>query len=237
MVYAHSHLQPQIAGRGGQRVLQVVQHMLGFAQRAQRRRAHGLELVVRHGNDDGVVGAGGDDAGVELVDEVGGFGGGARGHFPDAGEAVLSVAGVDALGGVDHPDDEPGVELGLQAGLESVAGGHWTGPVVQAFLEGRVDEAKPCAHSVAQGTCHLDQVARFRLGRVHQAGILRGIALGVIAHERRPFRSGRGDRMRKGRKHDHAVPESSAGTVSMCTQGDQVFKRLHSVTSGVLRRR
>ena len=47
--------------------------------------------------------------------------------------------------------------------------------------------AKPCALPVAQGTGHFDQVACFSFGRIQQARVLRGIARGVVAHERRTF--------------------------------------------------
>src|SRR5690606_35793284 len=50
----------------------------------------------------GLVGASGDDAGVEGVDEVGGLWGGAGGDFEDVGEAVGLVARVDAFGGVAY---------------------------------------------------------------------------------------------------------------------------------------
>jgi hypothetical protein len=45
----------------------------------------------------GRVGAGGDDLAVEGVDDGGDLGAGAAGDLFDAGEAVLVVAGVDAL--------------------------------------------------------------------------------------------------------------------------------------------
>jgi len=45
------------------------------------------------------VGASGDDAVVQRIDEVGGLGRGAGGDLFDGGEAMLAVARVDALGG------------------------------------------------------------------------------------------------------------------------------------------
>ena len=56
----------------------------------------------------GFVGAGGDDAAVEGIDEVGDFRGGAGGDLFDGGQAVLLVAGVDALGAV------AGVEVAVE---------------------------------------------------------------------------------------------------------------------------
>ena len=64
----------------------------------------------------GAVGAGRDDAGVEVVDEFGGFGGGAAGDLLDVGQAVGVVAGVDAFGGV--ADGEVGVEFQAGFGFE-----------------------------------------------------------------------------------------------------------------------
>jgi hypothetical protein len=51
-------LQAEVGGVLRQDVLEVVQHMLGFAQCADGLRAHVLELVVGHGQDDAVVVAG-----------------------------------------------------------------------------------------------------------------------------------------------------------------------------------
>ena len=45
-----------------------------------------------------LVGACGDDAGIELIDFFGDLGCGARRHLEDIGQAVLLVAGVDPLG-------------------------------------------------------------------------------------------------------------------------------------------
>ncbi len=61
-----------------------------------------LDHLGRFGHLDAAhpVSAGGDDARVELIDEVGGFGGGAGGNLFDGGEAVFPVAGVDAFGGI-----------------------------------------------------------------------------------------------------------------------------------------
>ena len=53
-----------------------------------------------HPDAAGLVRAGGDDAGVERVDEVRCLGRGARGHLEDAGDPVQLVARVDALGAV-----------------------------------------------------------------------------------------------------------------------------------------
>ena len=62
------------------------------------------------------MGAGRDDAGVEVVDEFGGFGGGAAGDLLDVGQAVGVVAGVDAFGGV--ADGEVRVEGQAGFGFE-----------------------------------------------------------------------------------------------------------------------
>ena len=51
------------------------------------------------------MGAGGDDAAIEGIDEVGDFRGGAGGDFLDGGQAVLLVAGVDAFGAVAAVED------------------------------------------------------------------------------------------------------------------------------------
>ncbi len=53
-----------------------------------------------HFDGAGLVCAGGDDALVKGVDEVGCLQSGARGDLEDVGEAVLLVARVDALGGI-----------------------------------------------------------------------------------------------------------------------------------------
>ena len=76
----------------------------------------------------GLVGACGDDARVQAVDEVGGGGGRAGGDFEDAGDAVGLVAGVDALGavaavegGVRRPGFG-GIGTGARAGGERQTG-------------------------------------------------------------------------------------------------------------------
>ena len=48
----------------------------------------------------GLVRAGGDDAAIQLIHEIGHFGRGAGGDLLDAGQAVLLVARIDALGAV-----------------------------------------------------------------------------------------------------------------------------------------
>ena len=51
----------------------------------------------RHLDAGRLVGAGGDDAGVQRIDEIGDSRGGPGGHFQDVGHPMLLVAGVDAL--------------------------------------------------------------------------------------------------------------------------------------------
>ena len=53
-----------------------------------------------HANAAGLVGASGDDLGIELVNGLGRLRGAAAGHFFNAGQTVLFVTGVDALGAV-----------------------------------------------------------------------------------------------------------------------------------------
>lgn len=59
------------------------------------------------------VGAGGDDAAIQGVDEFSDFGCGARGDFPDGGQSVLLVAGVDALGAVAGKEVNIELETGV----------------------------------------------------------------------------------------------------------------------------
>ena len=50
-----------------------------------------------HGNRAGPEGAGGDDRGVELIDEVGAGRRRAGGHLADVGDPMLAITGIDAL--------------------------------------------------------------------------------------------------------------------------------------------
>ena len=50
-------LQAQVGGVAGEDVFEVVQHVLGLAQCADAFRAHGLELVMRHRQQDGIINA------------------------------------------------------------------------------------------------------------------------------------------------------------------------------------
>src|SRR3546814_1435406 len=77
-----------------------------------------LDDLGRFGHADagGLVGAGGDDAGVERVDEVGRFRRRAGGDLEDGLQPVLAVAGVDPLGAV--AGEEVLVEHQARLGLE-----------------------------------------------------------------------------------------------------------------------
>ena len=91
------------------------------------------------------MGAGGDDRGVQIVDGVGDFRGGAGGDLLDGGHPVLFVAGVDALGAVAGEEilveGEPGNPLqhrhAIFLGGAGVNGGFVNHDV--ALLEGLAD--------------------------------------------------------------------------------------------------
>ncbi len=79
----------------------------GTAQRTLRGHGRGLlpllvgqALARRDADAAGHMGAGGDDLAVEGVDEGGDGGAGAAGDLLDGGQALVGVAGVDALGAV-----------------------------------------------------------------------------------------------------------------------------------------
>ena len=121
----------------------------------------------------GLVGAGGDDARVQRIDEIGGGRGGAGGHLEDGGDAVGLVAGVDALGRVAHGE---GGRTGAGRGFIAQAGDALqdrdAGFLGAAGVDGGfVDHRVAGLEHLADGLAGLDQRGQVRApGGVDRGG-------------------------------------------------------------------
>jgi hypothetical protein len=106
----------------------------------------------RHLDRTGLVGAGGDDAAIQRIDEVGDLGVEPEVTFLDRGQAVLLVAGVDALGAVAGKEVAVELQPGVlfQHGHADFLGG--------AGIDGGfVDDDGALAQHLADGFGGLDQ--------------------------------------------------------------------------------
>ena len=110
-----------------------------------------------HADAGGLVGAGGDDRAVQAIDEVGDLGRGARGDLADGREAVLLVAGIDALGAV--AGKEVAVELQARHALEDRHADLFGAPRVHGRL---VDHDRAAAQCRADGLARPYQRAQVR---------------------------------------------------------------------------
>ena len=119
-----------------------------------------------HADAAGLVGAGGDDAGVEGIDHLGHGGGAAAGDFFDAGQAVLFVTRVDALGAVAAVE----VDVVRQPAfaLEHRHADFFSGAGVDG---GFIDDDVARLEHPPDGGAGLDERAQVRpLGGIHRGG-------------------------------------------------------------------
>ena len=112
----------------------------------------------------GFVGAGGNDAAIQGIDEVRNLGSGAGSDLLDGGQAVLFVAGVDALWAV--AGKEVAVELEAGVLFEDGDADFFGGAGIDG---GFVDDDGALAHDLADGFGGLDQ-----RGEVRAIGLIDG---------------------------------------------------------------
>ena len=124
----------------------------------------------------GGVGAGGDDAGVEGIDGLGGGCGAAAGDFLDLGEGVDLVAGVDALGAVAAIEALGRIGIGLVATVDvAQAGGFFQFGDADFFGGagvdgGFVDDDVARLEHASNGLAGLDEWGQVRLHGVIDRG-------------------------------------------------------------------